>query len=303
MRFLLETITPARAKKYLLRNVCNRRIRPTWVDKLARQILEGRWVVTHQGIAFDEEGRLLDGQHRLSAIVAANKSVKMWVAYDEPGEARLVVDSGGARDVLDISGSLVNGDDRNVTTDEVSTARQMFCSVARANFSLNTTNQEKLLYLIRHREAIQFACDNTKSKEVKHACLRAPIARAWYTEDRERLLEFCRVLCSGIAGSKEDVAAAKLRSYYTANKVQFNGAGGRATLYRKVEMALRAFLARKPITQLSQVESEAFPIPGDGDSDGDSSSLQDIPGDGAGSIRGADGRHGQAWAARPYRLS
>ena len=36
-------------------------------------------MTTHQGIAFDENGVLQDGQHRLCAIVSANKPVDMMV--------------------------------------------------------------------------------------------------------------------------------------------------------------------------------------------------------------------------------
>jgi hypothetical protein len=32
-------------------------------------MVEGRFQVTHQGIGFDEDGQLTDGQHRLQGIV------------------------------------------------------------------------------------------------------------------------------------------------------------------------------------------------------------------------------------------
>lgn len=41
------------------------------VPVLAQDMLEGRWYFSHQGIAFNVKGELIDGQHRLTAFLAA----------------------------------------------------------------------------------------------------------------------------------------------------------------------------------------------------------------------------------------
>jgi hypothetical protein len=46
----------------------------------------GYWALNHQPIAFDEEGNLLDGQHRLAAIVRSGKTIRMLVARNVPRE-------------------------------------------------------------------------------------------------------------------------------------------------------------------------------------------------------------------------
>lgn len=75
----LQTISPQMAASFLKDNTSNRKIRMAHVNRLKTEILSGRWMITHQGIAFDEDGKLLDGQHRLLAIQAAGKSVQMLV--------------------------------------------------------------------------------------------------------------------------------------------------------------------------------------------------------------------------------
>ena len=75
----LEKITPAKATDYLAQNRCNRPLSPPTVQKYVRLMQAGKFYVTYQGVACDEEGRLRDGQHRLAAIVAANTSVSMLV--------------------------------------------------------------------------------------------------------------------------------------------------------------------------------------------------------------------------------
>jgi len=79
MNTKLTTVTPAMAAEMLKRNTGNRKIRMAHVNRLKAEILGGRWLVTHQGIAFAEDDSLLDGQHRLMAIEAAGKSVQILV--------------------------------------------------------------------------------------------------------------------------------------------------------------------------------------------------------------------------------
>ena len=73
MKTEVVLVTPLLAKKWLERNTDNRDIRPSVVTGLAESITRGEWVLSHQGIAFAKSGRLLDGQHRLLAIVEANR--------------------------------------------------------------------------------------------------------------------------------------------------------------------------------------------------------------------------------------
>ncbi|MES2634057.1 MAG: hypothetical protein V4669_13870 [Pseudomonadota bacterium] len=66
----LERLTPKIARELLKRNTDNRDLRPSHVETLRTSFSRGEYVTTHQGIAFDIEGALLDGQHRLHAIAA-----------------------------------------------------------------------------------------------------------------------------------------------------------------------------------------------------------------------------------------
>lgn len=61
-------VTPSLAREWLKMNTKNRAIRSSHVETLRQSFERGEQVTTHQGIAFDKEGILIDGQHRLSAI-------------------------------------------------------------------------------------------------------------------------------------------------------------------------------------------------------------------------------------------
>lgn len=68
MKTELVSVTPSLAREWLKKNTKNRPIRPSHVETLRQALARGEQVTTHQGIAFDTEGELIDGQHRLTAI-------------------------------------------------------------------------------------------------------------------------------------------------------------------------------------------------------------------------------------------
>ena len=98
-------VTPEIAKYWLGKsNFSNRSIRKSHVDSLAGCIKRGEWRVSPQGIVFHTEGRLLDGQHRLKAVVQANIPVYMVVFKVQDEGIFQVLDQGAKRNISDISG-------------------------------------------------------------------------------------------------------------------------------------------------------------------------------------------------------
>jgi len=79
-------VTPEMAAQWLAAGRFNRRVNHAAVASYERQINAGLWRCSHQGIAFTREGVLIDGQHRLLAVVRTGKTVRMTVFTDEPLE-------------------------------------------------------------------------------------------------------------------------------------------------------------------------------------------------------------------------
>jgi hypothetical protein len=104
MESKIVTVTPDMAKQWLEINPINRKLRQSWVSDLANMLRRGEWITTHQGIAFDDTGALIDGQHRLSAIVMADMPVEVMVTRDIPREAFKVLDRGKSRSLHDLTG-------------------------------------------------------------------------------------------------------------------------------------------------------------------------------------------------------
>lgn len=97
------SVTPEMAKEFLNYNEQNRRIRQGWINYLAYLILHDEWKVTHQGLAFSDLGRMLDGQHRCHAIVKANKPVPVMISYGWDESVFSAIDCGIKRTDADLT--------------------------------------------------------------------------------------------------------------------------------------------------------------------------------------------------------
>jgi hypothetical protein len=96
-----EWVTPDLARTYLEANTRNRNLRKPYVAHLASLIASGEFFPCVGSISFDVDGRLIDGQHRLSAIVMADAPVKLIVVRNAPTEAQAVIDTGNRRQNAD----------------------------------------------------------------------------------------------------------------------------------------------------------------------------------------------------------
>jgi hypothetical protein len=102
VRSKVVSVTPKKAAEFLERNTANRPLSRRTVREFADAMRRGEWRVTHQGIAFDTSGALVDGQHRLAAIVEADVPVELTVFTEVPVGAFDVLDTGKRRNAADV---------------------------------------------------------------------------------------------------------------------------------------------------------------------------------------------------------
>ncbi len=101
MEVKVVSVSPEIAKEYLLRNKNNRPIDRSNVLYYAFEMLEGRWKLTSQTISVDVNGNLLNGQHRLLAVIESDTTQEFLIAYDEPTENFGLLDKGKVRSTAD----------------------------------------------------------------------------------------------------------------------------------------------------------------------------------------------------------
>lgn len=93
-------VSPETAKYFLSKSIGNYRfsggkvVDQAVVAKYAAEMKNGNWKISPQGIVFDENDHLIDGHHRLHAVIKANTTVCMAVITNAPEECVEVLDSG-----------------------------------------------------------------------------------------------------------------------------------------------------------------------------------------------------------------
>jgi hypothetical protein len=98
----IVTITPAMARKFLARNTHNRPVREARVNAYARLMTGGLWHLNGEAIKVAVDGTILDGQHRLRAVVKSGVTIQTLVVSGLPMEAQETMDSGAKRSTGDV---------------------------------------------------------------------------------------------------------------------------------------------------------------------------------------------------------
>jgi hypothetical protein len=108
-------VTPVIAEQWLGTMVHNRKLSTRNVDKFAEQMKDGLWIFDGSPIRFNETGNLIDGQHRLWALVEAGHEAQFLVLRGITQEAMATMDTGKSRTFTDIL-SLEDNDLAQLTT-------------------------------------------------------------------------------------------------------------------------------------------------------------------------------------------
>ena len=102
--FKVERISPDVARQYLEANSHNRPLSGAVVKNYTAEMRAGEWMMNAEAIKFDWNGRLVDGQHRLRALIRAGTTLEFLVARNLDPECFKSIDTGRARNAADIVG-------------------------------------------------------------------------------------------------------------------------------------------------------------------------------------------------------
>lgn len=265
-------VSPALATKWLERNTRNRALRDDVVQRYAADMKAGRWMVTGDAIAFDKNGAIVNGQHRLWAVIFAEMTVPMLATFNLEPDVVRVLDDHLKRKLTDIVKIAKPG--TAMTTKMTSIARVMqtasilLTAADKRAAIARLSRQQQMQFLEKHEEAISFVArdcfKNASARGLTQAAILGVVARAYYSQDHERLKQFAKVLLTGIPeNSHDDVAALLLRNWILG----IVGSTMRAqaeVVYRKTERALKAFCERENLKRaLYEASEELFFLPED----------------------------------------
>lgn len=98
------SVDPAMAQRWLSNNKVNRSLRIAKVHQYANDMAAGRWSLSNDAICFAPDGTLLNGQHRLHAVISSGATIVMLVARNMPPQSMTTMDVGASRTAADALG-------------------------------------------------------------------------------------------------------------------------------------------------------------------------------------------------------
>lgn len=251
-------VTPEMARTWLsTSNSRNRHLSNPHVDRMAAAMTNGEWEQTHEGIAFDTDGELIDGQHRLAAIARSGVTLTMNVWKNFQPQARLAVDTGKSRSTVDI---IKMNSAKHVSNSRFTTLRWF---LGGPDGPPKIRPQQALEAYENFYGVVDFAVDTVPNRKgMGVAAMRGLVARASFTCDKYLLEDFSKSVCTGVVDAEWKQAAALLRSYML-DPSSNTSEKRRITMYHKCQRALRAYLDGEPITKLFAAKGDFFPLPMD----------------------------------------
>lgn len=241
-------VTPELAARWLERNRNNRSLRRNKVAQYADDMKNGRWRDNGDTIRFSINGDLIDGQHRLHALIAADVSLVLWIVEGVADEARMTIDSGVVRRIGD--------------------RLRMFGSVQRANtvaaslFIIDqwimeedgTPSGERLMQWYElMTPGFEWALTAIKSKRLLMAPVYAALVYAWESYPIE-VAYFTAQLETG-EGLRANDPALMLREYLGNTSERSATPERRWSTFLKTLRAAQAFVLDQSVTKLMATES------------------------------------------------
>lgn len=261
-----KEVTPELASYWLKNQVVNRRINETYVSRLVEDMKDGRWVFPGDPLKFNSDGKLIDGQHRLSAVIKSGLTISFVVLNGYVDESMLVLDLGKSRSADHVGQILGLG----TSTHHTSCINALTLPLPLKS---KTYSIPKILNLWEiYSEGVKFACQshgsgNGESNIKTTAPFKALIAKAYYYENTEVLKSFCRVFVSGFVenGDGDEAAVALHNSFMKLRMVGVHtGAyNNRIEWYLKTQQALNYFISRKPVRSINKPKKvfDSYPLP------------------------------------------
>lgn len=162
MKTEVKKVTPAMAMEILKGNNNNRKLYQRTVMEYSNQMTRGLWRLTGQGISIADNGDVLDGQHRLQAVIESQATIEFMFINGLDKDTFDVYDTGKLRsagDMFHIAGV--------INEFNVSAIIGKYFTIRSKSFSLDRNSSKRLGvtkhdYLVKYNENPDFWQNITK---------------------------------------------------------------------------------------------------------------------------------------------
>lgn len=249
----IYVVTPDLAAELLKRNTRNRKISRSVVDKYIAEMKRGEWYPTASGIGFDVDGVLVDGQHRLMAIVESGVSVPMLVVEGLPSRSQEKVDRQRRRTIFDVF-SLAGYKNNRI---EIQTATFLASLTDDGTISTSVADCEVAAAIDAFRDSLAVVCAETRSKQkgVDSVGVRAAMVLA-HAKHGDKAIEFLHRVRGEVHSSATDPAFRLRKVLLGETSGRYHratgGGGYQVWSYRRTCFAFNAWLRGQQITYVRE---------------------------------------------------
>lgn len=258
-----KLVTPELANDYLSSNQGNRKLSERQINFYYKQMVEGSWGCTGDTIKISSDGRLLDGQHRLHAIIRYDKPVECFIAEGVDPEVFPMIDTGKSRSASDVLSASGIGRPTSIA----STAKHVIIFdqglLGTAHNKDTAPSHKRILEFVNNNPELESVVDYATeiSKKFKFMPLYLLATLYWIISHKNhgKAHEFMSQYGSGI-GLSEDSPVRLLRERLmkdTINKKKLSNRD-RAALFI---MCWNLFITGKTQTHLTLQKNYSFPKP------------------------------------------
>jgi hypothetical protein len=262
LKYDIVTITPEIAEEMLTHNSCNRGVSGQLVKKYADDMMSGNWDLTPQPIVFDKEGVLMDGQHRLMAVVRSGLSNRFVVCTGAP--LTYNIDVGRKRTILNqlqMKASVVPPE--LLKTFILSVVRYYLYKNVDHTRTPTTQSVEQFIFTNHASLSQLIGCVN--GKKIRGISI-VPVQYALFMAlqngvEQETVARFYRLLVTGIGnGSQLDNMVLRHRNYLMSLSLRSNQKG--STFYDEVALktqkVLSQYASNKPLQKIYTPKQDIY---------------------------------------------
>jgi hypothetical protein len=252
----IVTLNKGMVDALLAINTKNRAVRKSVVDSYVREIQNGKWILTNQGIGISENGELIDGQHRLLAIKECGyPPIRVVVVRGLSEDSMIAVDQHSKRSARDL---LQFAFDYKVSHSAP--------SIASVIFRETLGWKPKKAMLTEIYETIRIYKDELETviaHPKKAKFFAAPYSAAFvmtmkaYPTKRESILSFMTSVETGELLTK-DMPAFHLRNLVFTSSATKGGSDTQLMRFRKAIRALSAHIYGTPMGVLREFEGRFY---------------------------------------------
>jgi len=271
-------ISPAKARDLIKLNIeNNRRVTKTHVKNLSSAMKAGTWMETGEPVIIDKFGRIIDGQHRLFAVIDSGVTIKTTITYGVDPAAFDVMGTGKVRNLSDVMS--IHGIDnaREVTAayriymDLMTTTTTNFVAFGRRTAAkIKADRPGVVAWCEEHNKGIQEIMEITQSRDARRLLKPGAVFNGFFmylyfeVGAKKMAKEFFATLVDGTEfelGKQDPIYQLRKRIMEDHAK-NARRAGTRVPLFETMAILIKAYNAwmnRQAVKSLRFSQNERWP--------------------------------------------